>query len=123
MNRNDFEELFRNRGLTKGELKNIWLTIDSKKEDKITEKEWRGFHKLFIEEYEECDGDGDYLLQAKELGKCIQESKYLKNMGFKEEDNDIIMESVDREEDGFINFADYLFLRRVKLGWEKCGNG
>ena len=62
LNRNGYEELFRNRGLTKGELKNIWSTLDSKKEDKITEKEWRGFHKLFIEDFENCDSDGDYLL-------------------------------------------------------------
>lgn len=30
--------------------------------------------------------------------------------------------SLDREEEGGVNLADYLFLRRVKLGWEKCGN-
>lgn len=34
------------------------------------------------------------------------------------------MEAIDRdEENSGANFADYIFLRRVKLGWEQCAGG
>jgi len=34
------------------------------------------------------------------------------------------MESVDKGGEGeMLNLIDYLFLRRVKVGWDKCGAG
>jgi len=43
MDRLEFEQLWRNRQLTKGELKNVWLTVDTSKDDKISENEWKFF--------------------------------------------------------------------------------
>lgn len=45
-------------------------------------------------------------------------------MGLTAENATQIMEAIDRdEENSGANFADYIFLRRVKLGWEQCAGG
>ena len=66
--------------MTKGELKNVWLTVDTSKDDKISENEWKFFLQIFIKPFEECDKDEDYVLNKDELGPCL-ESESLKNMG------------------------------------------
>lgn len=84
MDRMEFETIFKNRLLTKGEIKNIWQTIDSSHNDKVEEKEWKFFHSLFIKPFEDCDGDEDYILNKDELGACLESDK-LKNIGLTSE--------------------------------------
>lgn len=109
--------------MTKGELKNVWLTVDTSRDDKISENEWKFFLDIFVRPFEECDSDENYVLNKDELGPCL-ESDHLKNMGMTGENVTQVMESIDRDdEDDSINFADYIFLRRVKLGWEHCAGG
>lgn len=108
----------RNRKLTKGEVKNIWGTLDVKKNNLVEEKQWKAFFQLFLEAFQNCDVDGSQSLNKEELDTCLGE-EHLESLGLK---GDSVLESVDREQEEGINLADYLFLRRVKMGWEKCAN-
>jgi len=48
--------------VTKGEIKIIFRTADLNDDNQISTDEWANFHGLFIEPFEEADGNGDYVL-------------------------------------------------------------
>lgn len=34
-----------------------------------------------------------------------------------------MIENIDKGDEEQLNFADYLFIRRVKVGWDRCAAG
>jgi hypothetical protein len=69
MSLNDLRQMFKNKGLTDGlielmigEIKDLFNTIDINNDNSIDETEWSEFHRIFIENFEECDEDGNFML-------------------------------------------------------------
>jgi len=73
MDRNELRTLFKGRGMTDGEMKDLFNTIDFNNDNMIDELEWSEFHRIFINGFqEECDDDKDYLLSMDELTACFE---------------------------------------------------
>lgn len=44
-------------------------------------------------------------------------------MGLKPDNTTILFELLNKEETNFFTFADYMYLRRVNIGWGDCAGG
>jgi len=51
LDKNELRQIFNNKGLTDGEIKDLFNTIDINNDNVIDETEWREFHRIFIEPY------------------------------------------------------------------------
>jgi len=67
----EFASVWENRHLTYGEIKAVFTVVDINKDNLIDIDEWSNFKKLFSDEYETCDTDGDFVLKIDELEKCL----------------------------------------------------
>jgi len=108
--------------MIRGEIKYIWDTIDINKNSKVSEEEFEDFHEIFITPYEACDSDNNYSLDTNGLGKCL-ETGMLDHLDLKKENTTQLFEILDKKGLNETNFADYMFLRRVNIGWDKCAGG
>jgi hypothetical protein len=118
-----FKILMKNRGLIPGEIQFLFNTADRTKSNKIKQVEWTSFFRVFIEPFEKCDEDKNYLLNKDELVKCLDEDDYLKELRVKDVNVEKLMELLYKDEEHLINFADYMYLRRVNLAWGDCAGG
>ena len=76
-----------------------------------------------IVNFNECDKDKDYLISKEELGDCLLTSP-LNQMKLTSENSTMVIESLDKGGPGqMLNFPDYLFMRRINLGWQRCAAG
>lgn len=77
---------------------------------------------IFVKPFEFCDVDGSFSFDASELAVCLENGKggfHFKDFeNFPEIAEDLV--TIFEKEDGKINFADYLFLRRISLAWKQC---
>lgn len=65
--------MFKGRGLTDGEIKDLFNTIDFNNDNFIQGDEWSEFHRIFINGYqEECDADDNFMLSMDELEACFE---------------------------------------------------
>lgn len=78
---------------------------------------------MFIEPFEKCDASKKYLLTKEEFGACLESDEELKQLNLKESDATKIFELINKDEDNLFNFADYMYLRRVNIGWGDCAGG
>lgn len=117
-----FKILFKNRAMIPGEINTVFNTADMKKQNKLDQTEWQSFFKVFIEPFEKCDEDKDYLLSQDEFGKCL-ESEELSPLRLKPEDTAMVWELINKDDENQVNFADYLYMRRVNIGWGDCAGG
>lgn len=63
-----FEKLFKDRHMSKGEVRLLFRLTDLNKDTKVDTNEWFNFYTLFIAPFEACDKDKDYYLNKEELG-------------------------------------------------------
>jgi len=77
---------------------------------------------VFIEPFEKCDESKDWLLTKDEFTKCL-ESEELAALRIKPEDTEKVWELINKDEEGSATFADYLYMRRVNIGWGDCAGG
>jgi len=77
---------------------------------------------VFIEPFEKCDEDKNYLLSKEEFTKCL-ESEELQGLRIKEEDVEKVLQLTNKDEENLITFADYMYFRRVNIGWGDCAGG
>ena len=77
---------------------------------------------IFVKAFELCDPDGSFSIDSTELATCMADEKggfHFKDFeDVKEISADLV--SIFAKEDGKVNFADYLFLRRISLAWLQC---
>jgi hypothetical protein len=115
--------------MTDGEIKDLFNTIDFNNNNYIEPNEWSEFFRIFINVYqEECDGDDNFLLSQDELEACFEvESEFPGFNHILEKNEELVdwvfavLEPQARHlENESLNFADYIFLRKTHLAWNKC---
>jgi len=55
IDKNDLRSIFKGRGMTDGEIKDLFATIDVNNDNSVDELEWSEFHRIFISAFETCD--------------------------------------------------------------------
>jgi len=122
------------------------MFTNSNNKQSITMDSTRGAIKLFVENFELCDDDKDNLLTITEFKACLKKNEY-----FKIFDLDLLTEPefvkkiiennknytalndtdsfsnrifviIDENQDGYMNFYDFMILRLISFSWRKCEN-
>merc|ERR1712096_546054 len=62
----ELQQIYKNHGLTKGEVRMIFNIIDMNADSQIAWLEWSNYRRIFVEPFEKCDEDKDYKLNEKE---------------------------------------------------------
>lgn len=62
------------------------------------------------------------MMTSEELGKCLEEGE-LAGLMLTADNTTAVMELLNKDEENLVTFADYLYLRRVNLGWGDCAGG
>lgn len=112
--------------LSRGELEQVFNTIDTEQKDLINQNKWDDFRTLFILPFEACDEDNNYLLDKKELEKCLKAEPKMSFVDLRQSHkNDFahkLMTIISSREDFKVNFFNYLFLKRTLYAWRHCQN-
>ena len=122
---NSFLESMQPYNLTQGETRSIFRLCDRDRDDRISVEEWENCINVFILPYENtCLTSKDYMLYAKDLKKCltlpvfgIVPTKVIEGESTTEQ---LLLDILNRDEEKRINFADFIFLRRVSFAWKEC---
>lgn len=61
-------------------------------------------------------------MTKEEVGKCL-EDKELAPLGLKADNATILFEILNKDDTHMFTFADYMFMRRVNIGWGDCAGG
>jgi len=96
----------------------------------VTDTEWAEFFNNFIEPFQKCDPDKNYLLNTKEFKACLNPGNSLIkeegeidhfsyiNFVLKEDDKIELMEHLlDQNK---INLFSYIYMRRLNYAWKVC---
>jgi hypothetical protein len=110
--------------LTKGEAEQIFYFIDVDKKDTVSQREWQDFVSLFILPFEACDKDSNKVLNEEEFKACFDNDPRAKFIEFRKRYDTtkygLILDTISTRGKREINFADYLFVRKVLYGWKEC---
>jgi hypothetical protein len=125
--------------MTRTEISEVFGFADVDRDGVLSPSEWDRFYELFVDEFQLCNTNGTWFMNAKELGLCIVKSPWLRyfapngaesyslmykwDSGEKEQKaalgSDLVFVA-DRNGDGKINFLEYLYLRKAAIAWKKC---
>jgi len=64
--------------LTKQEILEIFNFADIDRDGVLSPSEWNNFYDIFVWEFQNCNKDGIWLLNAKDLGECVGKANWLK---------------------------------------------
>lgn len=110
--------------LTRGETEQIFIFADQDHDDQVDQKEWDDFVTLFIQPFEACDKNHDFILSDEEFKPCFDadpKSTLVKfRRRFEEKKHTLLMNVVSTRGKSDINFSDYLFLKRGLFAWQQC---
>jgi hypothetical protein len=110
--------------LTKGEAEQIFYFVDADKKDTVSQKEWQDFVALFVLPFEACDKDNNKVLNEEEFKICFDNDPRTRFIEFRKRYDTskygLIMDTISTRGKREINFADYLFVRKVLYGWKEC---
>lgn len=95
--------------------------------------EWEVFYKMLYRDFRTCDNSGDHMIQLKEAMGCFGRQDWMRKMTnealtgkFDASNNDAlkeIMKWTDRDGNGAINLAEYVFIRKSASAWRSCVTG
>lgn len=112
-----------NRHITSGEIKHLFVLADMNKDNLISSTEWNDFRINFVVLYEASGRAEDYRIDKAGLDLML-EDEIFKGITVRKEGHEelsaYLFNVLDTEKTGFINFADYMFLRKTNLAWKKC---
>jgi len=110
--------------MTRGELEQVFLTIDTKKIDEISQEQFDNFSTLIILPFEACDKSNDYLLDKAEIEACFKADPKSRFLDFRRRYKwnlfDKITSILSSRGDKKLNFFGYLFLKKSLFAWAKC---
>jgi hypothetical protein len=121
---NTFLDACRPYNLTQGEVRSVFRLCDLNRDDRLSQDEWETCINVFVAPYENtCLKAKDYMLAAADITKCLKGLPIFDVVPAKLPDNqkveDAVFETLSRD-DKKINFADYIFLRRISFAWKEC---
>jgi hypothetical protein len=113
-----------NYQLTRGEVAQIFATIDTEKQDEISQQQFDNFKTLLIMPFEACDSTRSYLLGEAEFLACFQADPKWKLVHFRRRNLPDIYKKlssiVSNRGDSKLNFFAFLFLKRALFAWTQC---
>jgi len=122
---NTFKDALQPYNLTQGETRAFFRLCDHNHNDKLSSKEWDTCMNVFVIPYEtQCyKPQANYLLKKADLKACLKKT-WFKDIPTKtttsETPEDALMVALLRNNEGMINFMDYIFLRRLTMAWNEC---
>ena len=120
----EFRDFIVESGLSRGEERQIYATVDKHKKNDIS-KDWNEFYGLFVIPFKQCDTDHTHYIDQSEFERCFhrEEWKVFKDASDGDE-MEIALDIVDIVSRGRkkINFADYMVIRRSQVAWERCSD-
>lgn len=120
----DFRSFIVEYGLSRGEERQIFHTVDKKKKNEIS-SDWGEFYGLFVESFKACDKDKSHYIDQSEFESCFKHEEWkVFNDAAAEDEIEVALDLVDIISRGKkkINFADYLVIRRSQVAWERCAD-
>jgi hypothetical protein len=121
---NTFLDQTRGYNLTQGEVRSVFRLCDLNRDDRLSQDEWDTCKSVFIAPYEStCLTGKDYMLAAADITKCLTLPIFTNVVPAKtstgQKVEDAIFDVLNRD-DKKVNFADYIFLRRIAFAWKEC---
>lgn len=115
------------------ELEDIFSSMNMRESPYNTMKGDRPYMRMFYDQFQNCDSDGDNVINSKEFQKCVSNDTYLNKLlpppeVFASQKNytqagnfyGIIFEILDSHQTGYLNFHAYMQLRLMVFSWRKC---
>lgn len=124
----DLLEAFRHTQHNQYEIQDIMYLADKNNDGLVSRKEWETFYKVFVEPFNnDCDTNGDLLLDKGELETCIAKLNTLQSFNKayqaqkadKKAENIMMALSANQQA---INFSHYLFIRKTGFVFKQCVN-
>ena len=121
---NEFLGALQPYNLTQGECRSIFRLCDRDKDDRISPEEWDACVNSFVLPYEQtCLKGKDYMLASADITKCMTLPVFsvvpTRPQGTAKLEDEVF-QTLNREDEKKLNFADYIFLRRVAFAWKEC---
>lgn len=106
----------------------------------VDEREYNNFYKLFVNDFFVC-ADNGWKITADKAKQCLTKQSWFENLRLNEENRENmsyapheneeestdfmtdLIHAADRNLDGTLNLAEYLFLRKTGSAWRQCVTG